>query len=544
MRAIQREAGNLVSGQPCGPRHRQKGYPTRHGTWKRLVVGALFLALLPGCTSWSEYIHNGFKVGPNYRRPAAPVAEQWIDATDPAVSSSPANDAAWWQTFNDPTLNELVQVAYQQNLSLRVAGLRILEARAQLGIAVGGLFPQSQEASGGYTRIGTSKNGRQGAFGNRFYDDWNVGTSLGWELDFWGRFRRAIEAADANLDASIENYDDVLVLLLAEVAQRYIEIRTTEQRLEYAHKNVEIQKGSLRLADLKFRNGVTTRLDVTQGQSNLSQTEALIPPLEAAHRQATNQLCILLGIPPRKLEDVLHGPGKIPSAPAQVALGIPAELLRRRPDIRRAEREVAQQSAQIGIAQSELYPHFSITGSIALDATKFADLFDAGSFAGSVGPSFRWNILNYGRLVNNVRAQDARFQQLVVQYQQAVLQANAEAENAVVAFLKDQQQVKYLAESTTAAEQSVGLVQAQYDAGHSDFNRVLTVQQTLTQQQDQLAIAQGLVARDLVQLYKALGGGWQIRLAGPAAPRTVMNAEGEQEPTPAPPQTPPPAARP
>ena len=272
-------------------------------------------------------------------------------------------------TFNDPVLDSLIYTAYRQNLSLRVAGFRILEARALRGIAVGELFPQSQQAFGSYTRTNNSLNSSKcGAVPNRFFDEWQTGTSLAWELDFWGRFRRAVEAADANLDASIENYDDVLVLLLSEVAQSYINIRTAEQRLEYARKNVEIQQVSLNMADVKFRNGATTRLDVTQGQSNLSQTEATIPPLEAARRQAANQLCILLGMPPRDIDGILAGQQTIPSAPPQVAVGIPADLIRRRPDIRRAERDVAAQSALIGVATSELYPHFSITGTIFFDA--------------------------------------------------------------------------------------------------------------------------------------------------------------------------------
>ncbi len=294
------------------------------------LVVALLLASSAGCTSWRDYVRNGFKVGPNYCRPAAPVADRWIDDADPNVLSESADDAAWWQTFNDPILDCLVHAAYQQNLTLRVAGLRILEARAQRAIAAGELFPQTQQAFGTYTRNDLSRNNVNNP-GTRFYDDWNLGAKLAWELDFWGRFRRAIEAADANLDVSIENYDDALVLLVSEVAQQYIAVRTAEQRLEYARKNVEDQRISLNLADLKFRNGATTRLDVTQGQSILAQTESIIPGLEAARRQAANQICILLGMPPRNLDDILCSPRPIPSAPPQVALGIPADLLRRRP---------------------------------------------------------------------------------------------------------------------------------------------------------------------------------------------------------------------
>ena len=209
-----------------------------------------------------------------------------------------------------------------------------------------------------------------------------------------------------------------------------------------------------------------------------------------------------------------------------MAVGIPAELLRRRPDVRRAEREVAAQSALIGVATSDLYPHFSINGTIFLDATKFEDLFDADSVAGSVGPSFRWNILNYGRLVNNIRVQEARFQQLAVQYQNIVLQANAEAENAIIGFLKSQQQVRSLSESADAARESVELVLSQYREGTVDFNRVFNVQQFLTQQQDQLAVAEGSVAQNLIQLYRALGGGWQVRLSNPTP---IPTAEEEEE---------------
>jgi len=508
----------------------------RPSTCRRLlpVTLAVFLTFLTGCTSLRDYVRNGFKVGPNYCPPVAPVANQWIDAADPNVSSQPASIAAWWRTFNDPVLDCLIYTAYRQNLSLQVAGFRILEARAQRGIAVGELFPQTQQAFGSYTRTNISLNSPNSA-PNNFFEETQTGTNLSWELDFWGRFRRAVEAADANLDASVFNYDDVLVLLLSEVAQSYIDIRTAEQRLEYARKNVEIQKVSLNIAVVKFREGATTRLDVTQGQSNLSQTEAIIPPLEVTQRRAANELCIMLGMPPRDLDEILAGLHVIPSVPAQVAVGIPAEYIRQRPDVRRAEREVAAQSALIGVAASELYPHFSINGTIYFDAARFKDLFDANSFAGNAGPSFNWNILNYGRLVNNIRVQDARFQQLAYQYQNIVLQANAEAENAIVGFLKFQQQVKYLSTSTVAATESLGLVRDQYNAGKTDFNRVLTVEQLLTQQEDQLAVAQGSVANNLVLLYKALGGGWQIRLGGPASqPVGTAWQSGESVPTPNP----------
>jgi NodT family efflux transporter outer membrane factor (OMF) lipoprotein len=500
------------------------------------LVAGIMAVLLPvtvGC-GLPQWWHNGFKVGPDYCPPPAMAAEHWIDWGNPNTSSSAPNDAAWWQTLHDPILNSLICSAYHQNLTLRVAGLRIVEARAQRAITAGELFPQTQDLSGSYTRTNLSKNSplAQPPF---HYDEWQVGTNLAWELDFWGRFRRAIEAADATLDASVDNYDDVLVLLLSEVAARYVDVRTAEQRLEYARTNVEIQRQGLKLATVKFTNGATTRLDVTQGESTLEQTEALIPPLESQRRQAMNQICILLGAPPRDINDALNGRQPIPSAPPEVALGIPADLVRRRPDIRRAEREVAAQSARIGVATSELYPHFSITGAIYLDAENFKDLFSGNSLGGSIGPSFNWNILNYGRLVNGIRVQDARFQQLAVTYQNVVLQANAEVENGVVEFLNTQRQVKFLTASTRAAQQSVELVRSQYDAGGTDFNRVLTVEQALTQQQDQLAASEGSVVQALIQIYKALGGGWQIRLdnSGVQSAAPILQP-AELVPTPAP----------
>jgi outer membrane protein TolC len=545
--------------------------PKNHRLWKSAALLGL-LVLLFGCTSPSEYLRNGFKVGPNYCRPAAPVAQHWIDTGNPNVLGEPPRDAAWWRTFRDPVLDSLVQTAYRQNLSLRAAGLRILEARAQRAIVAGELFPQSQQAFGDYTRTNLSKNAPSNN-PNPNFSEWTVGTSLAWELDFWGRFRRAVESADARLDASVENYDDVLVLLLAEVAQQYVNLRTAEQRLQYAANNVVVQVASARLAEVKFNNGATTRLDVTQASASLAQTQSLIPPLEAAQRQATNQLCILLGIPPGNLFQILHNSQSaealadmqriadkqetvdireliqeiqalrkkqprqiVPTAPAQVAVGIPAELLRRRPDIRRAERNVAAQSALIGVAVADLYPHFSIGGNLRLDAENIKDLFGAGSLAGNVGPSFNWNVLNYGRLANNVRLQEATFQQLAVEYQNIVLQANAEAENAIVGFLKAQQQLKSLRAATEWADQSLVLVEQQYYGGATDFNRVFSIQQTLTQQQDQLALAEGNVAANLIQLYKALGGGWQIRLSGSVPPPAPAPAEPVAAPPPEPAQ--------
>ena len=317
-----------------------------------LLLASCLLAS-SGCAGyWScrDWVRNGFKVGPEYCKPAAPVAEDWIDSDDERVSSNTAQTADWWLTFNDPVLNNLVQASYAQNLTLREAGMRVLEARAQRGVAAGNLFPQSQNINGNYARsLASVRTANTPPTINRSFDNWAVSGDLLWEVDFWGRFRRAVEAADASLDASVENYDDVLVSLVAEVAATYTNIRTLQQRLAYANQNVKIQQGSLEIADVQFRNGAVSEVDVEQAKLSLTSTEAAIPALQAALRQQNNLLCILLGEPPRDLLPEL-GEGKIPVAPTEVALGIPCELLRRRPDVRRAERDVAAQSAQIGVA--------------------------------------------------------------------------------------------------------------------------------------------------------------------------------------------------
>ncbi|MHB8971667.1 MAG: efflux transporter outer membrane subunit [Pirellulaceae bacterium] len=482
-------------------------------TWLPIAWPALALWAfsLTGCTPWSQYIHNGFKVGPDYGRPAAPVAECWIDAADQRVGSVATDASQWWTAFNDPVLNELVQSAYQQNLSLREAGFRVLEARAQLGVAVGEMFPQLQTTSGGFSANGVSLNVANHQFTpQRWFDQWDYGFDLAWELDFWGRFRRAVEASEATLDASVEQYDDVLVTLLGDVAANYVQYRTVEQRLAYAQENVRVQQKILELATARFKGGMTSELDVNQAQSDLSNTESLLPRLRILSRNADNRLCILLGTPPEDLRQRL-GNSAIPTAPASVAVGIPAELLRRRPDVRRAEREAAAQSAQIGVAEADFYPQFLLNGTLGWGSQDFGNLLAGNSLKGSVGPGFRWHILNYGRILNNVRGQDARFQELIATYQQTLLRANEEVENGLVRFLESQEEVRALAESVSAAQKSIEEAVAQYQGGLTDFNRVAVLQERLVQRQESLAQAQGEIALGLVEVYRALGGGWQIR---------------------------------
>ncbi len=485
-----------------------------------LIAGvAIAACLLAGCTSTRQWWQNGFKVGPNYGRPPAPVADKWIDADNPNVKSEATDYSYWWTVFNDPVLNELVYTAYEQNLPLKIAGLRILEARAQRGIAAGNLFPQKQQMTGAYSRDKFSDNSYPfGEFpGNREFDDWSAGFDAAWELDIWGRLRRGVEAADANLNAQIENYDDVLVILQAEVAAAYIQMRAIEERLALVRKNIALQEEALRIIERRFQGGVVSEIDVRQASAILAVTESLVPALEENHRKVQNALCILLGIPPRSLQEELGQPRPIPTAPPQVVAGIPAELLRRRPDVRRAERQAAAQSAKIGIATAELYPHIAITGTIAIQSEDFSDLYNWHSIAGAVGPGFRWNILNYGRIRNNIRVEDARFKQAVIGYQNTVLMANKEVEDAIVGFLREQQRVKSLGRAVHENEQALRIGLLLYDQGVVDYQRVLDSQRALVLQQDTLAESRGKIAMNLVAVYKAIGGGWRMRYA-PDAP--------------------------
>jgi NodT family efflux transporter outer membrane factor (OMF) lipoprotein len=452
-------------------------------------------------------------IGPDYAQPPAPLSEGWIDGReDGEIRAEAADYRAWWKIFGDPVLDSLVETAYRQNPSLQSAGARVLEAVARRGIAIGTLFPQQQDAFGSFQRVELSENRANQSQAEAKFDDWQVGFDAFWEIDVWGRLRRAIEVADADVLASVAFYDDVLVSLVAEVATNYVSLRTFEERLEVARENVDIQKASYEIADAKFEGGAVTELDAAQAASLLEATRSLIPDLEASIRQTQNNLCILLGIPPRDLQDMLGAVQSIPTAPAQVAVGIPAELLRRRPDVRRAERELAAQSARIGIAKADLLPRFSLTGTISLAAEDFADLFEGDSFEAFGGPTVRWAILNYGRISSNIRVQSAAFQALVGDYENTVLRAQGEVENSIASFLGSRRQVDYLERSVGAAARAVELADLQYREGAADYTRVLNTQQFLVEQQDRLVATRGNVALSLTSLYKALGGGWEMRV--------------------------------
>lgn len=495
-----------------------------------VIKGSLVcaLALCWGCmTNPVDWARHGMKVGPNYSAPPAPVADAWLDASDPAVQKRQID--AWWQVFGDPKLNWIIDTACRQNLNLREAGMRVLEARALRDIAIGNFFPQTQQMTGQYSHTQLSYNtfNNAGALASalpagsskppllgNYYDNWSAGFNLSWELDFWGRFRRAIESANANLEASDANYDAAMVTLLADVATNYVQYRVAQQRIEIAVENVQIQESIVALAEQRYKFGTSSRLDVAEARTLLEQTRSAIPALEITLGEANDQLCTLLGIPPCDLSANLGGgtplgADPMASVPRSVAVGIPADLLRRRPDVRSAERQVAAQSALIGVAEADLYPAFSIDGTLGWEAADFYKLFESKSFFGNISPGFQWNILNYGRIENNVHLQQAKTQELIAAYQNLVLTAAQEVQTSLRTFIRSREQVDALTRSAAAAVDATQVGLSQYKGGTSDFTTVFQLQASQESVQDELAVAQGNVALSLINVYRALGGGWE-----------------------------------
>lgn len=465
----------------------------------------------------------GCMVGPNFERPAAPLAERWQQSGDPSVRLDRQANAQWWTVFNDPVLNTLVDTASRQNLTLLAAGTRVLEARATLGVAIGGFFPQDQTLGGNanYTRLPESDvtSSPLGNLGNFWRA--SLSASVAWELDFWGRFRRGVLSADAAYLASIASYDDVLVTLIGDVANTYIGIRTMQEQIAIARANVVRQRRSLEIARDRFTGGATSGLDVAQAENILAQTEALVPQYTAQLQQGLAALRVLLGMPPESLASLLGGNRHaIPTPPESVAVGIPADLLRRRPDIRVVELQAAAQSEQIGIARSQLFPAFRLLGVFGSSAStarggSLDNLFNSSGIQFAFGSSFSWPILNYGQITNQVRVQDARLQALLIQYRDTVLRAQRDVDSALAGYVQGGRQVRALRRSVAAAQQTLSLALEQYELGSRDFTIVLLAQQYLLQAQNTLTTALGARATSLANVYRALGGGWQIREGRP-----------------------------
>lgn len=443
------------------------------------------------------------------------MAHKWAESGDATVVVKRQEYRDWWSVFSDPVLTRLVGLAYQHNLTLRTAGVRVLETRAQLGVAIGELYPQQQAVTAEVSYNGLPISLPYNLSANTYWSDIFTAQAA-WELDIWGKLRRAVESADDAFLAAVADYDDVLVSLIGDVGGNYVQIRTAQKQIKIAQDNVVRQRKAVQIAQAKFEGGTATKRDVYQAENVLGATEAAIPQLTSQMEQSENALSVLLGLPPGEIGQLLDGQaGQIPTAPQTIAVGIPADLLRRRPDVRRAELQAAAQCAQIGFAKADLFPIFSLTGTVGTlgsSATRGLDsVFNGKSLFYSTGPSAQWNILNYGQITNNVRVQDARFQELLIDYQNTVLKAQQEVEDGLAIFLNSRKAVVYLEKSVEAANGALRIAFIQYREGTADFTTVLTAEQNLYQAQNNLAIAEGGVPAGLIAAYRALGGGWQIR---------------------------------
>jgi len=455
-----------------------------------LITGGACL-VLTACTT----------LGPDYKTPQVPEMNQWQPTTKSSASTPTLqNYDQWWTQLNDPTLTMLINEALRKNPDVKIAGLRILESRAQLGIAESLLGPQATIGSGEVITGGQQRN-------NRYISSTNYGAgfNLGWELDFWGKFQRGVESADASYFATLAQYDDIQVLMAAQVAQLYVNIRTLEARLQITRSNAKIQRRSLEITEKLFLSGNSAELDVQQAKTQYLSTLSSIPQLETSLNQSQNALSVLLARKPGPLPEMTSNTGVIPQGTLAMVSEVPADLLRRRPDIRMAERQLAAQSALIGVAESELYPSISLIGSVGISARNGG----SSSLSWAAGPTFSWNLLDQGRLGNQVLVQDARFLQLHERYRDAVFQAAREVDDAAVAYANDKDEIVLLTQTGDAANRSLAIANTQYREGMADFQRVLDSQRALFNQQERLVNSRGAQMRDLITLYKALGGGWE-----------------------------------
>lgn len=472
------------------------------------AAGILSLLLfLAGCAA----------VGPDYTPPAENAPTGWNtrlqDGLRPA-SENPKRLAQWWQTLEDSVLSDLVIRAVGGNLDLKQARARVREARARRGIDQAALFPTIDATGDVYRRRASETSGGNG----NETDFYVAGFDAGWEIDVFGGVRRSIEAAEADLGASEADLSDVLVSLTAEVGLNYLEVRTYQTRLDVAEANIAAQQATYDLIRRQYQAGLNDELAVQQARYNLENSRSQVPALRTGLAAAQNRLAVLTGEAPGSLHTMLEKRLPIPVPPATVAVGVPAETLRRRPDVRRAERELAAQSARIGEAVADLYPKFRLIGSIGLESVETGDFFLSSSRYWSIGPGVSWKVFDAGAIRNNIAVQTAAAERVRYAYEAAVLGALEEVENALTAYAEEQLRRERLLDAVDAARKAADLAQNQYAAGLVDFSGVLDAQRSLLSFQDELAQSDGSVTSNLISLYKALGGGWTAAFS--ADPKT------------------------
>lgn len=469
------------------------------------LVGG-FSLFLAGCT-----------VGPNYQEPALGVPAAWMEAQQKGVDTRPADLARWWTAFEDPMLNSLVERAVRSNLDLRVAEARVREARALRAVIAAGAWP-TLDTFGSYSRSRSSENAlsipsQNGAGGtgpgvklerNLF----NVGFDANWEVDVFGGVRRSVEAADATIEATEYNRRDVLVSLLGDVARNYIDFRGAQRRLAVARANLKTQQDSLDLTRVRFEAGLASDLDVSRAEAQINTTAAQVPTLESLLKQAAYSLDLLLGLAPGALWQELERELAIPSLPVEVLVGLPSDLLRRRPDIRSAERQLAAATAQVGSAIADLFPKFFLIGTAGLQSISASDWFSGQSRYWSIGPTVSWPIFDAGRIRANIEIRNAQQEQALNQYEKAVLAALGDVEKSLVNYSQEQTRYRSLSDAVAANRRAVEMANELYVRGLSDYLNVLDTQRALYVTESELAQSEATMAANLVALYKALAGGW------------------------------------
>jgi NodT family efflux transporter outer membrane factor (OMF) lipoprotein len=470
---------------------------------KQLLIMTLVATVAVGCA-----------VGPNYQRPIAKAPAQWSEPLTVTETNAPLAVTAWWKSFHDAELDALIGRAVESNLDLQIAQARVREARAQYGIAAADLWP-TVDGSGSYSRERQSQH--QPLLGSLpippgvpYQDNvYQAGFDASWEIDVFGGRRRETEAAKAGVEASEFGRRDALVTLLGEVARNYVDVRGYQRRLEIAHENIAAQAKALAITQDRFAKGLTSDLDVQQASTLLATTTAEVPTLETGLRVSVHRLGVLLGLPPGALLAELTNPAPIPTTPPEVPVGLPSDLLLRRPDVQRAERELAMATANIGVAKADLFPKFFLTGAGGFQSVNASDWFAGGSSFWSVGPTVQWRIFDAGRIRANIKVQDARQEQALAIYEQTVLTAFEDVENGLLSYANEQTRRRSLEDAVTSSQKSLALANKLYANGLADFLHVLEAERSLYQAQDALALSDRTVSVNLISLYKSLGGGWE-----------------------------------
>ena len=451
----------------------------------------------------------GCAVGPNYKSPQSAAGQRFAWADQPALSTN-SPTSVWWRSFNDDTLNQLVDASLASNIDLRLASASLREARALRRLANFDLAPTVTAGAGYANQRGSPIFTPPGI--PRDVELYDAGFDATWELDLFGRVRRSTEAARAQAESFEAARRDVLISVVAEIVRNYFELRGTQHQLGVARRNATNQTETLRITEARLEGGRGSQFDVARAQSQLSSTLAIIPPLEAQVARAIHRLSVLTGQAPGALLNKLMSPAPLPNAPELLTIGNPTELLRRRPDVRVAERDLAVATARIGVATADLFPRVTFVGRIGVEAETFSGLTDPGAETWSFGPRITWAALDIGRVQARIKAADARADAQLANYERTVLGALEETENALVEWGREQARRDYLRQSAVASEEAAGLARQRYEAGAADFLNVLDAERVLLEGQNQLAASQTRAATALVAVYKALGAGWEIEI--------------------------------